>query len=118
MTKHCRPVGMTEVGILRSIIAMKTPAKTRQAAAPRGGSRQAASSAGRTVRYPWQEPVSGDARVYVNTAQPEQLMRQVEWVAYNSKPRRTKREVIEEALRRYMKDEIVRLGADPSIPRD
>jgi hypothetical protein len=63
------------------------------------------------VTYPWQEPhVRSDLKIEVNTRQPEDVILQIHFLA--AETGRSKREVIEEALRRYASEELRRLGIE------
>lgn len=63
---------------------------------------------------PWQMPVArSTVRTYINTSQPMVITQQLDWLAHHTG--RTKRDLIEAALREYLQRELPRAGADPDI---
>lgn len=65
----------------------------------------------RSATLPWKKPgVREDVMCQLNMKQPETLIEQLSWLAYETG--RTKRGIVEAALRAYLTSEIKRLGVE------
>lgn len=61
--------------------------------------------------YPWKDPaLRDDVGLQLNVKLPERLMHQLGWVSFHTK--RTKVEIVKDALEIYLKRELLAMGAE------